>query len=74
MSNLFGAQPVQLAETDEPIEGPVLIAFDFDGTLTVKDSFLAFLRWRSGPVGYAFGLVRLTPNLIRYLFHRIASG
>lgn len=64
------SQPVQLAATDEPIEGPVLIAFDFDGTITVKDSFLAFLRWRSGPVGYAFGMVRLTPNLIHYLFHR----
>ena len=67
---LTKSQPVQLAASDEPIEGPVLIAFDFDGTLTVKDSFLAFLRWRSGPIGYAFGMVRLTPNLVRYLFHR----
>ena len=29
---------------------PPVVAFDFDGTLTVKDSFIAFLRWRvSGP-------------------------
>jgi len=26
---------------------PPLVAFDFDGTLTTKDSFTAFLRWRA---------------------------
>ncbi len=62
--------PIQLAESDEPIEGPVLIAFDFDGTLTTKDSFLAFLRWRSGLIGYGFGMVSLLPAAVNYLFHR----
>lgn len=70
MGSFFKQEPIQLAPGDEPIEGPVLIAFDFDGTLTVKDSFLAFLRWRAGPVGYAIGMARLAPNLARYAFHR----
>lgn len=65
------SQPVQLAESDDPIEGPdVLVAFDFDGTMTTKDSYLAFLRWRAGRFGYAFNMVRLTPAAIAYLFNR----
>lgn len=62
--------PVQLADSDEPIEGPVLVAFDFDGTLTVRDSYLAFLRWRAGWFGYYLGMVRLTPAAIAWLWHR----
>lgn len=54
----------------EPVEGPVLVAFDFDGTLTVEDSFMAFLRWRAGPVKYAMGMVRLVPAAVAYLFNR----
>ena len=37
------------------------MAFDFDGTLTWRDSFRAFLAWRSGRAGYARGLARLLP-------------
>ncbi|CAN5299516.1 HAD-IB family hydrolase [soil metagenome] len=59
-----------LRPTDEPIEGPVLVAFDFDGTLTVKDSFIAFLQWRAGPIRFAFGLVRLIPACVGYAFNR----
>lgn len=47
--------------TDRPIA-----AFDFDGTLTVRDSFNAFLRWRAGPGGWALGLVKLAPALAAY--------
>lgn len=54
----------------EPVEGPVLVAFDFDGTLTIKDSFTAFLQWRAGPLRYAFGLMRLLPAAIAYLINR----
>lgn len=45
-------------------------AFDFDGTLTVSDSFTAFLRWRAGPWGWGWGVVRLLPALLGYLAHR----
>src|SRR4051812_35202191 len=62
---------VQLAESDEPIEGPeVLVAFDFDGTMTTRDSFLAFLRWRAGWFGYYLRMIRLAPAAISYLFNR----
>ena len=47
-----------------------LAAFDFDGTLTVRDSFTAFLRWRRGPLAYAAGWPRLVPALGRYLLDR----
>src|SRR3954471_5871116 len=50
--------------------GDPIVAFDFDGTLTVKDSFTAFLKWRAGPARYYQGLVRLLPGLVAYLFHR----
>jgi phosphatidylglycerophosphatase C len=47
-----------------------LVAFDFDGTITVRDSFTAFLKWRAGPARYALGLLRLAPGLLAYLVHR----
>jgi len=47
-----------------------LVAFDFDGTLTCKDSFTAFLAWRAGPVRWAAGLARLAPAAAAYLGHR----
>ena len=55
---------------DEPYEGHPLVAFDFDGTLTVRDSFMAFLRWRVSDGAWFAGLVRLAPAAIGYLFHR----
>ena len=47
-----------------------VVAFDFDGTLTTKDSFTAFLHWTAGPLAYFTGVLRLAPNLVAYLFHR----
>jgi phosphatidylglycerophosphatase C len=47
-----------------------IAAFDFDGTLTVRDSFTAFLRWRAGAAGYALGMAGLAPAALRYLVDR----
>ncbi|MFI4973252.1 MAG: HAD-IB family hydrolase [Caulobacterales bacterium] len=47
-----------------------LVAFDFDGTLTSRDSFTAFLAWRAGTRDYAAGLVALAPQGLAYLGHR----
>jgi phosphatidylglycerophosphatase C len=47
-----------------------IVAFDFDGTMTVKDSFSAFLKWRAGPLRWWIGLVRLIPAGFAYLVHR----
>ena len=46
--------------------GRVIVAFDFDGTLTIRDSFTEFLRWRAGPGAWALGLVKLAPALAAY--------
>lgn len=46
--------------------GRVIVAFDFDGTLTIRDSFTEFLRWRAGPGAWALGLVKLAPALATY--------
>jgi phosphatidylglycerophosphatase C len=53
-----------------PADEPPVVAFDFDGTLTIRDSFTAFLKWRAGPGRYALGFVRLFPSAVAYLFHR----
>jgi len=47
-----------------------LVAFDFDGTLTTKDSFIAFLWWRSGPAAYAARMLALAPASATYLLDR----
>jgi phosphatidylglycerophosphatase C len=58
------------AELAERAGDPPIVAFDFDGTLTVRDSFMDFLKWRAGPGRYALGLVKLAPSALAYLFHR----
>lgn len=47
-----------------------MVAFDFDGTLTVKDSYTAFLKWRTPPGALALGCLRLIPATLAYLFRR----
>jgi phosphatidylglycerophosphatase C len=47
-----------------------LVAFDFDGTLTVRDSFMAFLRWRVSGRRWVIGMTRLAPALARYAADR----
>jgi HAD-superfamily subfamily IB hydrolase, TIGR01490 len=59
-----------LESLDERIDDAGVVAFDFDGTLTTRDSYTAFLRWRAGAVRYHIGLIRLVPAAIAYLGHR----
>ena len=58
-----------MAQASEPANDPV-VAFDFDGTLTTKDSFTAFLKWRTPPARWALGGLRLIPAACSYLVHR----
>jgi phosphatidylglycerophosphatase C len=58
------------APKDRPIEDLPVVAFDFDGTLTVRDSYTAFLKWRAGPRRYAAGMLRLIPAVLAYAIHR----
>lgn len=61
----MGSQVTANSPSDE-LSRPI-VAFDFDGTLTVSDSFTAFLAWRAGPRRHAAGLAKLAPAAIRYL-------
>ena len=54
------------AGRQSPGPGQPIVAFDFDGTLTIRDSFTEFLRWRAGPGGWTLGLVKLAPALAAY--------
>ncbi len=49
---------------------PNLVAFDFDGTLTVRDTFMAFLFWRTQGLPRVAALIRLVPAILAYLSHR----
>jgi phosphatidylglycerophosphatase C len=53
-----------------PRKDQAIVAFDFDGTLTVRDSFTQFLRWRAGAGGWLGGLSRMAPDLAAYAGHR----
>ncbi len=55
---------------DRAPETRPVVAFDFDGTLTIRDSYTSFLKWRAGPRRYAAGMVRLVPAALAYLVHR----
>jgi phosphatidylglycerophosphatase C len=50
-----------------PPNKPVLAAFDFDGTLTYRDSFLLFLRSQLGYLRYINGLSGLAWPAARHL-------
>jgi phosphatidylglycerophosphatase C len=49
---------------------PPIVAFDFDGTMTVRDSYTAFLKWRTPAAAWWMGLLRLVPAAAGYLVHR----
>ncbi|MEE9272979.1 MAG: HAD-IB family hydrolase [Robiginitomaculum sp.] len=51
------------SQTQEPLQ---IIAFDFDGTITTKDTFALFLRYWAGTPRWAINLVKLLPIFIAY--------
>ncbi len=67
-----GAKENQVTALDPtvPPSDKALVAFDFDGTLTVRDSFMAFIAWRSGAPRFLLGMVQLIPAALAYLIHR----
>ena len=69
----LGKGPIQMGSPQIGRQGAAsrpLVAFDFDGTLSFRDSFNAFLAWRSGPVRLALGLIALLPACAAYLVNR----
>ncbi|MBQ6658992.1 MAG: haloacid dehalogenase-like hydrolase, partial [Prevotella sp.] len=41
-----------------------IYAFDFDGTLTTKDTLIAFIRYACGDKAFCWGFLRYSPLLI----------
>jgi len=66
MSDMGAAQSFR----QSPVGDRPIVAFDFDGTLTIRDSFTAFLRWRAGAADWAVGLVKMAPALAAYIGDR----
>ena len=65
-----GAAAAHPDDLDGQFADKGVVAFDFDGTLTVRDSFTAFLKWRVSPARHRAGMIRLIPSALAYLGHR----
>lgn len=46
---------------------PIIAAFDFDGTLTRRDSLLPFLWHVAGPTNFIIKIIKMTPTLTAYM-------
>ena len=47
--------------------------FDFDGTITTKDSLLEFIRFVKGDTAFYFGFILHSPALVLYKLHIISN-
>lgn len=52
---------------------PVIIAFDFDGTITSKDSFLEFIKFSKGTLRFYVGFMLFAPMLVAMKLHLISN-
>ena len=52
----------------------ILAAFDFDGTLTTKDTFLAFVRFTHGFPRMILGFLRFSPWFVLMKMGRYSNG
>ena len=50
-----------------------LVLFDFDGTITAKDTFIEFIRFYHGNLKFAAGFTLLSPFLIAYKLKLMAN-
>jgi len=53
--------------------GSVVAVFDFDGTLTRCDSMLPFLYWAVGRFRFWWGILVLSPMLLRYALRLVPN-
>ncbi len=43
-----------------------LVLFDFDGTITTRDTLVEFLRYYRGTFSFILGMIALSPTLLKY--------
>ena len=48
------------------MEKKIVVAFDFDGTITTKDTLLEFIRFSKGAMAFFLGFLLHTPYLILF--------
>ena len=45
--------------------------FDFDGTITIKDSFIDFLKYSKGNIDFFKGIIILSPLIIAFYLKKV---
>jgi phosphatidylglycerophosphatase C len=60
------ASTPQLTNTSTPFSVKKLVLFDFDGTITTKDTLIEFVLFYRGRLQYLFGMLMLAPILALY--------
>jgi phosphatidylglycerophosphatase C len=55
------------AGMNRPTAKKKLVLFDFDGTITTKDTLAEFMKFYHGPARYVAGLLLLSPIIVSYL-------
>lgn len=53
------------------MEKLTIAAFDFDGTITTRDSLLPFLLFTHGFKNFLFKMVKISPKFLLYLLGKI---
>ena len=48
-----------------------IFVFDFDGTITTRDTFALFLRYYAGTLSWLLNIIRLLPTFVAYKLGRI---
>lgn len=60
-------QKDMICQSDNPPKA-IVAAFDFDGTITTRDSFVELIRFIQGDVKFVLGIIPEIPFFILYLF------
>lgn len=66
MQNSIASLQIRIARRRLGQSSVIVAAFDFDGTLTYRDSLLPFLRFISRPSSFLANSIRLLPVLSRF--------
>lgn len=64
-------RPMPEPQSEQTPDRPILSVFDFDGTLSVHDSFIPFLRFVLGNDVFALKLLSMTGPALNYLWRRL---
>ncbi len=56
---------------EKPTHETAIYVFDFDGTITTRDTFALFLRYYAGTPRWAFNILRLLPTFAAYKLDHI---